>query len=181
MTATEPSQDTASATQPISYLRQALIALLLFGAVLSLLFNPRSQMRLSPGDPIGDVKAELSDGTRFDLASLRGHEVVLNFWASWCGPCRREAPILNRLHQEGVKVVGLSVEDLPAAQVGAHARALGMRYPVARPDDALMARLGISTVPTTCVIAADGTLIAAHTGLTGEDTLREALARAPQR
>jgi thiol-disulfide isomerase/thioredoxin len=178
---TDPRKDTATAAQPGSYLRRGLIALLLFGAVLSLLFNPRTQVRLSPGDPIGEVSAVLSDGTRFELSSLRGQKVVLNFWASWCAPCKREAPILNRLHAEGVKVLGLSVEDLPAAQIGAHARALGMRYPVARPDDALMARLGVATVPTTCVIAADGTLIAAHTGLTGEDTLRAALARGPQR
>ena len=181
MTVTQPTQDAAPAAEPVSYLRRGLIALLLFGAVLSLLFNPRSQLRLSPGDAIGDVSAELSDGTRFELSSLRGQKVVLNFWASWCGPCRHEAPILNRLHDEGVKVVGLSVEDLSAAKVGAHARSLGMRYPVARPEQELMGRLGIASVPTTCVIAPDGTLVTAHTGLTSEDTLRAALTRAAQR
>jgi cytochrome c biogenesis protein CcmG/thiol:disulfide interchange protein DsbE len=178
MNATDSSHDTSPAARPVSYLRRALIALLLFGAGVSLLFDPRSQMRVSPGDPIGDVSAALSDGKRFELSALRGRPVVLSFWASWCGPCRREAPILNRLHEEGVEVIGLSVEDLSPAQIGAHARSLGLRYPVARPEGELLGRLGIDTVPTTCVVGADGTLLAAHTGYTGESTLRAALARA---
>ena len=183
MSVTDPSQETGTAPQPtapqpVSYLRRALIALLLFGAVLSLLFNPRNRMRLSAGEPIGEVRAQLSDGERFELSSLRGQPVVLAFWASWCGPCKKEAPILNRLHAEGTKVIGLSVEDLSPAQIGAHARSLGLRYPVARPDDALLGRLGIDTVPTTCIVAPDGRLLAAHTGYTDESTLRAELARA---
>lgn len=166
---------------PTSLLRRALIALLSFGAVLSLLVSPRSSMRVAAGEPLGEVRAELSDGGSFELAALRGEPVVLSFWASWCAPCRREAPILNRLHAEGVKVIGLSVESLTPAQIGAHARSLGLRYPVARPDDALLERLGIATVPTTCIVAPDGTLLAAHTGYTAESTLRAALARARQR
>jgi thiol-disulfide isomerase/thioredoxin len=165
----------------MSYLRRGLIALLLFGAALSLLASPRSQMRLATGDPIGEVRGELSDGGRFELSRLHGQPVVLSFWASWCAPCRKEAPILNRLHEEGVKVIGLSVEDLSPAQIGEHAQKLGMRFPVARPDGDLLARLGISTVPTTCVVAPDGTLSAVHTGFTREGTLRADLSRVRSR
>ena len=166
---------------PASYLRRALAPLLLFGAVLVLMMSPRGTLEVAAGDAIGEVRAELADGKPFELSALRGQPVVLAFWASWCGPCRREAPVLNRLHADGVKVFGLSVEPLTAAQIGAHARSLGMRYPVARPEGALLTRLGIDTVPTTCVVGSDGKLLSAHTGFTSEDTLRAELQRAGAR
>src|SRR4051794_33336726 len=67
------------------------------------------------GKPLGDVKAELDDGRVFQLDEHKGEVVVVNFWATWCQPCRQEAKVLNRVHQQGVNVVGLAIDGLPMA------------------------------------------------------------------
>jgi thiol-disulfide isomerase/thioredoxin len=88
--------------------------------------------------PVGERDAPASfhgltlDGASFDVADHRGDVVVVNFWASWCPPCIREAPGLQRVWQEyqsrGVQFVGVDVGDNRAA-AQAHDRRFGVTYP----------------------------------------------------
>ena len=86
--------------------------------------------------------------------------------------------MLSRLQRPGVRVVGLSVDGAALPAVAAKARAFGMRFPVGRAAPELASRLGIRSVPTTCVIAPDGVLAAVHRGLVPEDELRSSIAAA---
>jgi thiol-disulfide isomerase/thioredoxin len=133
---------------------------------------------LEVGAELGELSAELADGGEFRLASHRGEVVIVNFWATWCGPCRREAPVLSRLHHEGVRVVGLAVDTLTLPAISQKAREIGMDYPIGQPAAGLAERLGIRIVPTTCVVGRDGKLAMVENGVISYDELHDAVAKA---
>lgn len=102
------------------------------------------------------------------LADLRGHVVVVNFWASWCGPCRGEAPVLQaaweRYRDRGVVVIGISFEDTPAAGLK-FARQYGKTYPLlADPGSRTAIDYGVFGIPETFLIGPDGRVAFKHTG-----------------
>jgi thiol-disulfide isomerase/thioredoxin len=130
------------------------------------------------GKPLGEVKAELDDGRVWELAAQAGDVVVVNFWATWCQPCRQEAKVLNRVHQQGVNVVGLAIDGLPMAQLKQKARDIGIGYPIGNAEPALVSRLGLKVIPTTCVVGKDGRVRLARTGVMSEAELSEAVAEA---
>ncbi len=130
--------------------------------------------------PDFDLPILAGDGTaageRVSLAKLRGQIVVLDFWASWCGPCRMSASVLNEVQREagpGVRFVGINVEpDLsPSLLAGAH-REFGYDFPTVQDGDGtLLQRFGISGLPTLIVLDAQGKLRHASPGVPDGDQL----------
>lgn len=106
------------------------------------------------------------DGSTVSLADHRGRLVVLNFWATWCTPCRLEMPSLARLAESrpDVTVLGVAIDEDPEL-VRRTAEELEIPYPVLVADAATRAAYGVTTVPTTVVVEPDGTIRSAHTGL----------------
>jgi thiol-disulfide isomerase/thioredoxin len=102
------------------------------------------------------------EGRPFSLARLRGKPVFVNFWGSWCAPCRREAPDLRAFSDSlGARAsfVGVAV-DSPAGDARAFARKAGWRYPIVRTRCCdLSNRYGIVGMPTTIVIDGDGRVV----------------------
>lgn len=121
----------------------------------------------------------LGSGT-FELGSLRGKVVVLNVWASWCAPCRAEAPILERawkdLSDEGVQFVGLDTRDSLAA-AEAFVERFGITYPNVIDEAGLLQlqfrdTLPPQAIPSTVVIDADGRVAARILGKVTEASLK---------
>jgi thiol-disulfide isomerase/thioredoxin len=121
-------------------------------------------------DPQGREVANLNftvkdmNGHDVDLASFRGHPIVLNFWATWCGPCRLEIPHLVELADEyrakGLVVLGISIDDEPS-DLRAFAPTLGMNYPILvgrDHDDLLAAYDAVYGIPISVFIRPDGTV-----------------------
>ena len=102
------------------------------------------------------------DGVTYDLAAHRGRWVVVNFWATWCGPCLKEMPELSELdrRRDDIDVVGLAYEDIEPADMQAFLKQRPVAYPVvivdtfAPPADFAVPR----GLPTTYLIAPDGKL-----------------------
>ena len=113
------------------------------------------------------------DGRPIDQRAWAGKVVVLNFWATWCGPCRREIPDLIALqerYRDYVVVVGLSVDDGPPASVREYVTAQHINYPVAIASDAVQAQFGgITSVPSTFIVTKDGKITQRHVGLLKAD------------
>lgn len=104
----------------------------------------------------------LAGGRSFNLQSLRGNVVVLNFWASWCQPCRDEAPIfaeeLHRHAAQGLRIVGVNSQDF-VSDARDFARTFHVSYPLVRDgSNDVTTRWGVSGFPATFVIARDGTV-----------------------
>ena len=127
----------------------------------------------APADPAAPVsnpvevqvptlKVATLDGKRWDLAGHRGKWVVVNFWATWCGPCLKEMPDLSALDamREDVEVIGLAYEEIEAAELQAFLQAHPVVYPIAiidvydPPADFATPR----GLPMTYLIAPDGTV-----------------------
>ena len=110
----------------------------------------------------------LGGGREVDLAGLRGTPTLLNLWAQWCGPCRSEAPLFQRLHEqagERVQIIGIDFDDPQAGEAIAFAGDLGMTYPqLADPDTMLKAPVGVPGLPVTLFVAADGTIAGRQIG-----------------
>ncbi len=100
------------------------------------------------------------DGERLDLADLRGTPVVLNFWATWCGPCRKEIPTIAafaKAHPE-IAVVGINYQDDPA-EARAFEQETGASWPSIVDDGPLGATWKVPGLPATFYIDADGQVI----------------------
>jgi thiol-disulfide isomerase/thioredoxin len=161
--------------------RRALLLLAALVVAVVWLDSITGKSAIEVGQELGEVRAELVDGSGFRLADHRGEVVVLNFWATWCGPCRREAPALSRLHHQGVRVLGLAVDALPLSTIAQKARGIGIDYPIGQGAPGLTDRLSIQTVPTTCVVGRDGKVAMVEHGVISYDELRDAVAAADKR
>jgi cytochrome c biogenesis protein CcmG/thiol:disulfide interchange protein DsbE len=163
-------------------LRQAAPWLLLTGGIFWVTAGGgRQPGAFELGARLPELAVDLSDGSRFELSEARKHVTVLNFWASYCAPCRAEAPILSALQAPDVRVVGLSIEGLPAQQMLRAAADFGMHYPIAAVDAPLLDRMRVRAVPTTYVIARDGTIVLSRVGGVTRDELEAAIADARRR
>ncbi|HEY8427705.1 MAG TPA: TlpA disulfide reductase family protein [Sandaracinaceae bacterium] len=157
--------------------------LLLLGAiVLWVTFDGGRAEVLPAGTPAPPLRVPWTDGGELDLSARRGRVTVLAFWATWCPACRREGPMLSRVHERiaprGDAVVGVSVDRAPLGSVARAARSLGMTYPIALATRADIDRYRIELLPSLVVIGPDGRVAASFAGGAGEDELLEAVERA---
>ena len=91
---------------------------------------------------------------------------MLNFWATWCGPCRTEIPWFSKFATENPDIVVLGIAtDGTEDELRAASAQLGITYPVLRADSATQRAYGVNTIPTTVVVEPDGSVGTVHVGL----------------
>jgi thiol-disulfide isomerase/thioredoxin len=108
-------------------------------------------------------------GAAVSTAALKGKVVIINFWATWCGPCREEIPELVALqarYKDDLQIVGVSEDDGPPEQVAKFAQKQGINYPVIMSSDALEKEYGgVTALPTSFLVNKDGRVVQKDVGL----------------
>ncbi len=174
--------------------RWGLLCITAVGLVLALLaaYRPGDSGSLSTShsahaaggpaiEPAPDYTFTTFEGERLGPSELVGKAVVLNFWASWCTPCRAEMPYFETTYQtfreRGVVFVGLAVQDDPAS-AQAFLKELGITYPAGLDEgNEITVRYQVSGLPTTIFIDRDGNVARRWTGAISEKQLVDVVAQ----
>lgn len=125
--------------------------------------------------PAGDFTLPLFSGGSITLSDLRGKPVVINFWASWCPPCREEAPVLEevwrRYQDRGVTFIGVDIQDTEA-DARAYIREFGITYPNG-PDTGgrITIDYGVGGIPVTFFVNREGLIVSRWVGAISEAVL----------
>jgi peroxiredoxin len=140
-------------------------ALLVLGASLAL---PLSTYAVDLREDAPDFTLKSLDGSNLRLEEYRGQVVLINFWASWCGPCRQEMPLLDRLHHRyedtGFAVLGVNVEGEAAPAQGIVDKT-NVTFPILIDEGQKVSDMyNLQAMPTTVVVDRDGVVRYIHPG-----------------
>ncbi len=141
--------------------------------------NVIAREAMPAGQAAPELIVTLDDGSTFRLSDHRDQVVVLNFWATYCPPCRAEGPAFGRVYQklkdQGVFFVGVSTDHALESLVVKKGRSLGMSYPLAMANPSAHEAYQISAVPTTFVIDTHGKISWSRVGMVSESALLDAI------
>jgi cytochrome c biogenesis protein CcmG/thiol:disulfide interchange protein DsbE len=150
---------------------------------------------LSPlkGKPAPEFALEDLSGKKVSLASYKGRAVLINFWATWCGPCKIETPWLIELRNQyaarGFEVLGVSTDDIDRGdpqklsdekkEIAQFVEQMHIPYPVLIDGDSLSKPYGgLDAMPTSFFVDRNGTVVAAQMGLTSKDDIEANIKKA---
>ena len=131
--------------------------------------GPAEQLKVKAGDAAPDFKLTDLAGSEVTLASLKGKVVLLDFWATWCGPCKAAMPTIQKLHDEyaskGVVILGVNTWEQKADAAKDYMASKKFTYGCLLKGDDLAAAYGIKGIPTLVIIGKDGTIAEIEVGL----------------
>lgn len=135
------------------------------------------------GSQAPDFTLQTLDGNNLSLSSLRGKAVLVNFWATWCGPCKIETPWLVELQKQygsqGLQVVGVAMDDSGKDEISNFAKEMGMNYPVLLGKEAVGdAYGGVPALPESFFVGRDGKIVDRIIGLRDRRDIEDAIKKA---
>lgn len=156
------SLNSSSSASLRQWLMTSALVLTITFASISAIANPTS------GDQSPDFTLKSRDGGNIKLSEQRGNIVLVNFWASWCGPCREELPAFEKLYQEyqdlGVEILAVNV-DSEAEKANVLLDDIEVSFPVLFDTSGEVSQLyDVSAMPTTVLVDRDGNVRLLHPG-----------------
>jgi thiol-disulfide isomerase/thioredoxin len=135
------------------------------------------------GDVAPDFTLKTLDGKDFKLSSLQGKAVMINFWATWCEPCKIETPWLVELQKKygdkGLQILGVAVDDAGEKAIADFAHKMQMNYPVLLGTEKVADLYGgVEGLPTNFILDRSGKVVGSEKGLVSESVLVEHIEKA---
>ena len=175
--------------------RNALVFITLCVAILGMLasgkYLNRARLHRNSSTLVGDVRGmpapdfELTslDGRRIKLSDYRGKAVLLNFWATWCEPCKVEMPwfvdLQKKYGSDGLVILGVAMDDTETPTIAKFASEMGVNYPVLLGTDKVSEDYGnVQYLPTSFYIDRSGRIVGKGTGLLGRSDVEENVQKA---
>jgi len=150
--------------------RVALILCVAIGAVATAPVSRTSfAQSIIPARTSGALDFELQDldGNPMRLSQFRGHPVIVDFWATWCPPCRKQIPELRDLYSryhktKGLEIIGVACDTIQGdntSEIGPFIKKFRINYPILIASEPVVDSLGVEAIPTTLFISPDGKLV----------------------
>jgi len=148
----------------------AILGAVILYSVYQNLFAPESSGNMAP-----DFELEALNGTKIKLSNLRGYVVILDFWATWCKPCRQEMPILGKIYDtyssKGVVILSINIQESKGT-VAAFAQAYKINWTILLDVNGNIAsKYKIKYIPTLIIIDKNGCIKHKHIGVTQYNVL----------
>ena len=183
--ASAPSPGSTGKRNPLALVVVAVVAaaMLYFGFHMARRSGP-APPPITKSGPAPDFTLQSLDGNSMRLSDLRGKAVLLNFWATWCSPCKIEMPWFIELQKQygaqGLQIVGVAMDDSSKEDIAKFAKDMGVNYPVLLGKEEVGdAYGGVPALPETFFIGRDGKIVDKIIGLKGkaeiEDSIKKAL------
>ena len=170
---------------PLALVVVALVAagMLYFGLHEARSSGTAHPLGMAYGTPAPDFTLESLDGTAVSLSEFKGKAVLVNFWATWCGPCKIETPWLvdlqNQYGAQGLQVVGVAMDDSGKDEIAKFAKDMGVNYPVLLGKEAVGdAYGGVPALPESFFVSRDGKIVDKIMGLEGKSEIEAAVKKA---
>lgn len=171
--------------------RNALVFVALFVAILFMLASgkylrkdrshgPLKLVGNVQGLPAPDFQLPSLDGNKVKLSDYRGKAVLLNFWATWCPPCKVEMPwfadLQKQYGKDGLVILGVAMDDSAPDKIAQFASEMGVNYPILLGTDRISDDYGdVQYLPTSFFIGRDGTIVDKMTGLLDRKDIEDAV------
>jgi thiol-disulfide isomerase/thioredoxin len=150
--------------------------------------GPSFAPHLTQASVAPDFSLESLDGKTMRLSDFRGKAVLLNFWATWCGPCKIEMPWFVEFQKQyaaqGFQIVGVAMDDASKEDIGKFAKDMGVNYPILIGKESVGDQYGgVPALPESFLIGRDGKIVDKIIGLRGkaeiEDSIKKAIDTKP--
>jgi thiol-disulfide isomerase/thioredoxin len=168
---------------PLALVVVAVVAagMLYFGFHMSRRSGPTRPLGIAYASPAPDFTLESLEGRNMRLSDFRGKAVLLNFWATWCSPCKIEMPwfieLQNEYASQGLQIVGVAMDDSSREDIAKFA--MGVNYPVLIGKEAVGdAYGGVPALPESFFIGRDGKIVDKIIGLRGKGDIEDAIRKA---
>jgi thiol-disulfide isomerase/thioredoxin len=140
-------------------------------------------LTLTQSGPAPDFSLESLDGKTMRLSDFRGKAVLLNFWATWCGPCKIEMPwfvdLQKQYGSQGLQIVGVAMDDASKEDIAKFAKDMGVNYPILIGKESVGDEYGgVPALPESFLITRDGKIIDKIIGLRGKAEIEDAVKKA---